>query len=85
DLVLPVAMNLYDRSSRPIGLLVAELKAATFFDFYKRITNFEAIVSLRTDSGSMMLRSPFEERWLSVSLADAKSMARIRAGAEEGS
>ncbi|MGC8141038.1 PDC sensor domain-containing protein, partial [Salmonella enterica] len=32
DLVLPVAMNLYDRSSRPIGLLVAELKAATFFD-----------------------------------------------------
>jgi hypothetical protein len=63
---------------------VAELKAATFFDFYKRITNFEAIVSLRTDSGSMMLRSPFEERWLSISLADAKSMARIRAGAEEG-
>ncbi|MBW9332256.1 EAL domain-containing protein [Herbaspirillum sp. RU 5E] len=84
ELVLPVAMNLYDSSSRPIGLLVAELKAATFFDFYKRITNFEAIVSLRTDSGSMMLRSPFEERWLSISLADAKSMARIRAGAEEG-
>ncbi|WP_433691676.1 EAL domain-containing protein [Herbaspirillum seropedicae] len=85
ELVLPVAMNLYDRSARPIGLLVAELRAAIFFDFYKRITNFEAIVSLRTESGSMMLRSPFEERWLDVNLADAKSMTYIRAGGDEGS
>ncbi|NUU01763.1 EAL domain-containing protein [Herbaspirillum robiniae] len=84
ELVLPVAMNLYDRSARPAGMLVAELRASHFFDFYKRITNYEAIVSLRTEDGSMMIRSPFEERWLNTSMADARSMARIRSGPEEG-
>ncbi|MBP0599487.1 EAL domain-containing protein [Herbaspirillum sp. LeCh32-8] len=84
ELVLPVAMNLYDRTAHPAGMLVAELRAAHFFDFYKRITNYEAIVSLRSEDGSMMIRSPFEERWLNTSMADAKSMARIRSGAEEG-
>ncbi|WP_432239120.1 EAL domain-containing protein [Herbaspirillum robiniae] len=84
ELVLPVAMNLYDRSARPAGMLVAELRASHFFEFYKRITNYEAIVSLRTEDGSMMIRSPFEERWLNTSMADARSMARIRSGPEEG-
>ncbi|WDZ94446.1 EAL domain-containing protein [Herbaspirillum sp. WKF16] len=84
ELVLPVAMNLYDRTAHPAGMLVAEVRASHFFDFYKRITNFEAIVSLRTEDGSMMIRSPFEERWLNTSMADARSMARIRGGPEEG-
>ena len=85
ELVLPVAMNLYDRAAQPTGMLVAELRASYFFDFYKRITNYQAIVSLRSDDGSMMVRSPFEERWLQTSLKDAKSMARIGSGPEEGS
>lgn len=85
ELVLPVAMNLYDRSARPIGLLVAELRASVFFDFYQHITNFQAIVSLRTDNGSMMLRSPFEERWLNTNMSEAQSMKRIRSGPDEGS
>jgi diguanylate cyclase (GGDEF)-like protein/PAS domain S-box-containing protein len=84
ELVLPVAMNLYDRTAHPVGLLVAELRASYFFDFYKRITNYEAIISLRSADGGMMIRSPFEERWLSVTLKDAKSMAKIRNGPEEG-
>ncbi|KAF1034389.1 MAG: putative signaling protein [Herbaspirillum frisingense] len=84
ELVLPVAMNVYDRTARPAGMLVAELRASHFFEFYKRITNYEAIVSLRSEDGSMMIRSPFEERWLNTSMADAKSMAKIRSGAEEG-
>ncbi|MFJ3054844.1 EAL domain-containing protein [Herbaspirillum sp. NPDC087042] len=84
ELVVPVAMNLYDRSARPVGLLVAELRASVFFDFYQRITNFEAIVSLRTESGSMMIRSPFEERWLNTNIGDAESMKRIRSGPDEG-
>ncbi|MFJ3047894.1 EAL domain-containing protein [Herbaspirillum chlorophenolicum] len=84
ELVLPVAMNLYDSAAHPAGMLVAELRAAYFFDFYKHITNYKAIVSLRSDDGSMMIRSPFEERWLNTSMRDAKSMARISSGPEEG-
>ncbi|WP_343585083.1 EAL domain-containing protein [Herbaspirillum sp.] len=84
ELVLPVAMNLYDRAARPAGMLVAELRASYFFDFYKHITNYKAIVSLRSDDGTMMIRSPFEERWLNASLRDAKSMARISSGPDEG-
>ncbi|MFL9925914.1 EAL domain-containing protein [Herbaspirillum lusitanum] len=84
ELVLPVALHLYDRTARPIGMLVAELKVSYFFDFYKRITNYEAIVSLRNEDGSLMIRSPFQESWLNTNLKNAKSMLRIRAGAEEG-
>ena len=84
ELVLPIAMNLYDNRTGHLGMLVAELRASYFFDFYKRITNFEAIVSLRGEDGVMLIRSPFEPRWLNTNLRDARSMVRIRSGPEEG-
>jgi diguanylate cyclase (GGDEF)-like protein/PAS domain S-box-containing protein len=83
ELVLPVARNLY-LHGKHVGMLVAELKVSYFFDFYKRITNYQAIVSLRKDDGSMMIRSPFEAAWLNRNLRDAKSMQNIRSGASEG-
>lgn len=84
ELILPVALNLYDRAGKRMGTLVADVKVSYFFDFYKHITNYEAIVSLRTTDGSLMIRSPFDERWLNTSMKDARSMAIIRSGPEEG-
>jgi len=84
ELVLPVARNLY-MNGKHVGMLVAELKVSYFFDFYKRITNYQAIVSLRKDDGSMMIRSPFEAAWLTRNMRDAKSMLVIRSGTDEGS
>jgi len=46
--VLPVARNLYDSNLNLIGLVVADVQVSYFFDFYKRVTNLKAIVSLRT-------------------------------------
>ncbi|MFJ9531762.1 EAL domain-containing protein [Herbaspirillum sp. NPDC101396] len=83
ELVLPIARNLYMRGQH-VGMIVAELRVSYFFDFYKRITNYQAIVSLRKDDGSLMIRSPFEETWLNKSLRDAKSMVNIRNGPAEG-
>jgi len=84
ELILPIARNLY-MNGKHVGMLVAELKVSYFFDFYKRITNFQAIVSLRKDDGSMMIRSPFDPAWLNRNLRDAKSMQTIRSGSKEGS
>jgi len=83
ELILPLARNLYLRGQH-VGMIVAELKVSYFFDFYKRITNYQAIVSLRKADGSLMIRSPFEPTWLDKSLRDAKSMITIRSGADEG-
>src|SRR5450830_63110 len=83
ELILPIARNLYIRGQH-VGMIVAELKVNYFFDFYKRITNYKAIVSLRKLDGSLMIRSPFEPTWIDRSLRDAKSMINIRNGADEG-
>ncbi|ASU41424.1 bifunctional diguanylate cyclase/phosphodiesterase [Herbaspirillum sp. meg3] len=83
ELILPIARNLYIRGQH-VGIIVAELKVNYFFDFYKRITNYKAIVSLRKLDGSLMIRSPFEPTWIDRSLRDAKSMINIRNGADEG-
>ncbi|EJL94324.1 PAS domain S-box/diguanylate cyclase (GGDEF) domain-containing protein [Herbaspirillum sp. CF444] len=83
ELILPVARNLYIRGQH-VGMVVADLKVSYFFDFYKRITNYQAIVSLRKLDGSLMIRSPFEPAWVDKSLRDAKSMIAIRSGANEG-
>ncbi|WP_338034479.1 EAL domain-containing protein [Herbaspirillum rhizosphaerae] len=83
ELILPIARNLYMRGQH-VGMIVAELKVSYFFDFYKRITNYRAIVSLRKLDGSLMIRSPFEPTWIDKSLRDAKSMINIRNGADEG-
>lgn len=82
-LVLPVARNLY-LHGRHVGMIVAELSVSYFFDFYKRITNGEAIVSLRKNDGSLMIRSPFDMAWLDTNLRDAKSTHVLRDGHPEG-
>jgi len=82
--VLPVARNLYDSNLNLIGLVVADVQVSYFFDFYKRVTNLKAIVSLRTLDGALMIRSPFEESWLNRHLGKARSMEKIRNGPNEG-
>lgn len=82
-LVLPVARNLYLHGQH-VGMLVAELRVSYFFDFYKRITNGDAVVALRKNDGSLMIRLPFDIAWLDKNLRNGASTPVITNGPPEG-
>ncbi len=84
--IVPVARNLFDASGQRIGMIAAYIRVPYFEAFYRRVAkDNRAIVSLFSDSGFILIRSPFEEGLLGRDVSDTPLMQRVRNGPLEDS
>jgi len=84
--IVPVVRNLFDAAGNRVGMVAAYIRVAYFEQFYRRVAkDNQAIVSLYSNDGYVLARSPFDESLFNRSLATSTVGQRIRAGAREGS
>ncbi|MDB5764530.1 MAG: hypothetical protein JWQ21_3525 [Herminiimonas sp.] len=82
---IPVARNLYDRKKRRIGIAGASIRISYFSDFYRRVIGAgNATVTLRTNDGIVLIRSPHNESLLGQNISNSKVSQRIRSELPEG-
>ena len=83
--VLPVSRTLFDRQNRTLGVIAVDLHLSYFSKLYARVAaENSAAVSLVADDGYVIVRSPFEARFVNRQVADEPRLQHILAGASEG-
>lgn len=86
QLVIPVARNLFDAQGRQVGILSVDLRVAYFGQFYARVAQENnASVALIADEGFVIVRSPFEARYVDRDLRGASALAQMQQSPGEGS
>jgi diguanylate cyclase (GGDEF)-like protein/PAS domain S-box-containing protein len=81
---LPVARNLYDRNGKRIGILVASIRVAYIIDFYKRVLSDKNASVTFTRTGIVLMRLPYDERWLGRDVSKTPIADIINSGPIEG-
>ncbi|OYU45261.1 MAG: hypothetical protein CFE44_08420, partial [Burkholderiales bacterium PBB4] len=83
--VIPVARVLFDRNDAPIGIVSVDIRLSYFGGLYSRVAKENnASVSLVSDDGFILARSPFEARYVDRNIGDAPELVYLRAS-QEGS
>ncbi|GGC81678.1 EAL domain-containing protein [Undibacterium terreum] len=83
--ILPVARNIYDAAGRYAGLIQVEIDLVYLNEFYERVAkDGDASISLHDSDGNIIIRSPFDERLLSLNVGTSAIARNIRAGSAEG-
>ncbi|MES2104229.1 MAG: EAL domain-containing protein [Pseudomonadota bacterium] len=83
--VLPVARNIYGNDGRHTGLIQVEIDLAYLNEFYERVArDGDASISLHDNDGNLIIRSPFDERYLSLDVSQSAVAGNIRGGSMEG-
>ncbi|MES2073147.1 MAG: EAL domain-containing protein [Pseudomonadota bacterium] len=83
--ILPVARNIYDEAGRHAGLLEVEIDLAYLNAFYERVAkDGDASISLHDNDGDIIIRSPFDERYLNLDVSQSAIANSIRNGSIEG-
>lgn len=84
--VLPVSRSLFDSHNQLLGVIAVDVRLSYFSKLYARVAaESSAAVSLVADDGYVIVRSPFEARFVNRNVADDAQLLRIREGAAEGS
>ena len=84
--VLPVSRTLFDAHDHPLGVIAVDLRLSYFSKLYARVAaENSAAVSLVADDGYVIVRSPFEARFVNRPVGDEPRLQHILAGAAEGS
>ena len=72
QLVLPLARNIYDLENKPIGVISTDIRLSYFANVYARVAQqSNAMVSLIADEGFVIVRSPFEARYVDRDISSA--------------
>ena len=78
ELVVPLARNIYDKNGRYLGILSIDLSISYFSNVYARIaTGGKALVALISNDGFVVVRSPFEERFLSLDISQSPVLKEL--------
>ncbi len=86
QLVLPIARNLYDKDNRHLGVISTDISVSYFSNVYARVAhNSNALVSLFSDDGFVIVRSPFEMRFLNMDVSKTSVLQSLRNSEVEGS
>lgn len=84
--VLPVSRTVFDHHQRPLGVIAVDVRLAYFSKLYARVAaENNASVSLVTDEGRIIVRSPFEARFFNRDIGNEASMKRLLSPDQEGS
>lgn len=82
---IPIARNLYDREGRHIGIIGASVRIAYFLDFYAKVADSRnASITLRTNDGFVLIRTPFDERTLGRDVSKSAAFLKIHGDQFEG-
>lgn len=86
QLVLPVARNLFAADGRHLGIISIDIRLSYFATVYARIAkDSNATVALFAEDGFVIVRSPFEARYVDRNIAAYPALSRLRTGPAEGS
>ena len=84
--VIPVARTLYNLSGKPVGVVSVDIRLNYFGTLYSRVAKENnASVTLLSDQGFILARSPFEARYVDRDVSDAPLMDTLRHTTVEGS
>ena len=84
--IVPIARNLFDLKGKRIGIIGAYIRISYFEEFYQRVArNNGAMVSLYANDGFILVRSPFDERYMGMDISSFPAVQGISDGNIEGS
>ncbi len=84
--VIPVARTLYNPADQPVGVVNVDIRLSYFGTLYARVAKENnASVTLLSDEGFILARSPFEARYVNRDVADAPQLVTVGGSAREGS
>lgn len=84
--VIPVARTLYDQRGLARGVVSVDIRLPYFGALYSRVAKEnEASVTLLSNQGFILARSPFEARYVDRDVTDSPLLDTLRSGAVEGS
>jgi PAS domain S-box-containing protein len=84
--VIPVARTLFDAKDRPLGVISVDIRLSYFGTLYARIAKENnASVALLSDEGFVIVRSPFEARYVDRDITEHSALANLLGSAAEGS
>lgn len=79
QLVLPVSKNLVDSANRPLGVITVDIRLSYFSALYARVAQENrAAVSLVADQGFVIVRSPFEARFVNRDIQGDPGWEKMR-------
>lgn len=86
QLVVPIGRNLYDGAGRHVGLISVDIRLSYFADVYARVAkDSNATVALFADGGFVIVRSPFEARYVDRDISGYPMLDELRRLPAEGS
>lgn len=78
QLVLPLARNIYDLEHKQIGIVSTDIRLSYFANVYARVAQqSNAMVSLIANEGFVIVRSPFEARYVDRDIAGSPILQRL--------
>lgn len=84
--VIPVARTLYNPRGQALGVVSVDIRLSYFGTLYARVAKEnKAAVTLLSDEGFILARSPFEARYVDRDVRDAVRMVTLGGSAVEGS
>lgn len=86
QLVVPIGRNIYDGAGRHVGLISVDIRLSYFADVYARVAkDSNATVALFADDGFVIVRSPFEARYVDRDISGYPVLDELRKRPPEGS
>ena len=84
--VIPVARTLFNAADQSIGVISVDIRLSYLGTLYSRVAKENnASVTLLSDQGFIIARSPFEARYVDRDLSGERGLGVLRASAVEGS
>lgn len=84
--VIPVARTLYDAQDRALGVMSVDIRLTYFGALYSRVAKENnASVALFSDDGFVIVRSPFEARYVDRDISETPRLLALRKAPFEGS
>ncbi|MES2582783.1 MAG: ATP-binding protein [Pseudomonadota bacterium] len=84
--VMPVARTLYDQRGLAVGVISVDIRLAYFGALYSRVAKENnASVTLLSNQGFILARSPFEARYVDRDVSDSPLLDTVRGALSEGS
>jgi PAS domain S-box-containing protein len=83
--VLPVARNIRNLAGQQVGIIEVDISLSYLNEFYERVAqSSDAMISLHDHDGNVIIRSPFDERYLGKPTPAAAVAERLRSDPVEG-
>ena len=82
ELVVPLARNMHAADGRYLGIISTDISVSYFSGVYDRVAqNSKAVVSLFSDDGQVIVRSPFDARYLGLDISKSPAFQRLQTAA----